>query len=225
MYDNYRNPVFEETNPVKTLPIIIAENGGQVYMDKINIDEGSSGDNESGTAIADRPMREQQLAICSRLRFINESINTLCVKREEGEAINHCRFQTINKNIQRMTMLALIRSSTRMTQEQNIEGGKRQNVSLSNTPRTLYDLWEEYTKGLGGAKAAKDFTEKERGAMKHRFLQRNVFWDCVIRLVNSGLSAYVAINKIYESYGRRSTLTKILREMSKDSDIHSCSIG
>ena len=58
MYNNYRNPVFEETNPVKRLPIIITGNKGQVYKDEKNIGEGSSGDNETGTTIADRPMQE-----------------------------------------------------------------------------------------------------------------------------------------------------------------------
>ena len=37
MYNNYRNSVFEETNPVKRLSIIITGNEGEVYMDEINI--------------------------------------------------------------------------------------------------------------------------------------------------------------------------------------------
>ena len=62
------------------------------------------------------PMCEQQLAIYSQLRLINDSIvNTLCVEIEEGEVMNHRRFQILNKNIQRMTMLAFTRSNTRMT--------------------------------------------------------------------------------------------------------------
>ena len=56
MYNNYKNLDFEETNPVKRVPIVITGSEGQVYMDEINI-EGS--DNPTGTNIADRPMREQ----------------------------------------------------------------------------------------------------------------------------------------------------------------------
>ena len=130
--------------------------------------------------------------------------------------MNNYRFQILNKNVQRMTMLAFTRSSAGMTTEQNTERATRQSVSLSSTPRTLYVLWDEYTKGLGGSKAAKDFTAKERGAVKYKFSRRKVFWDCVTRLVNSGLSADVAIDQIYTSYGRRSTVTKNLNKMSKD---------
>ena len=66
-------------------------------MDEIN-NEGS--DNPTGTTIADRPMRGQQLATYYQLRLINETINSLCVKIEEGEMLNHRHFQMLNKNIQ-----------------------------------------------------------------------------------------------------------------------------
>ena len=134
MYNNYRNPVFEETNPVKRLPIIITGNEGQVYMDEIDIGEGSSGDNQTGTTIADRPMREQQLAIYSQLKLMNNTINELCVKIEEGEIMNHRHYQNINKNIQRMTMLSFTRSNARVTQEQSTATPTRQSTSLSSTP-------------------------------------------------------------------------------------------
>ena len=144
-------------------------------MDKINIGGGSSGDNETRTTIADRPIRKQQLAINSQLKSINDSINTFCVEIEEGEAMNHCHFQTINKNIQRMTMFSFTRSSARMIQEQKKERGTRQSASLSNTLRTLYAQWKDYTKGLGGTKATKDFTAKERGTVKHKFSRKFFF--------------------------------------------------
>ena len=70
--------------------------------------------------------------------------------------------------------------------------------------------------GLNGSKAAKDLTAEQRGAVKHKHCRRKVFWNCVTRLVNSGLSANVAIDQIYTAYGRSNTVTKILREMSKD---------
>ena len=92
----------------------------------------------------------------------------------------------------------------------------RQNASLSSTQRTLYVLWEEYFRGLNGAKAAKNFTAAQRGAVKHKYCLRKVFLDCVTRLVNSGLSVDIAIDQIYTTYGRRNAVTKILWETSKD---------
>ena len=105
MYDNYKNSDFEETNPEKRIPIVITGNEGQVYIDEINI-EGS--DNPPGTTIVDRCMREQQLDIYFQLRLINKTINSLHNKIE-GDKLNCRRFQMLNKNIQRISMLACTR--------------------------------------------------------------------------------------------------------------------
>ena len=40
-------------------------------------------------------------------------------------------------------------------------------------------LWDEYEKRLGDNKAAKDFTEHERGAVKYNYYRRKVFWEVV----------------------------------------------
>ena len=89
MYNYYRNLDFEETNPVKRSSVKITGNKGQVFMDKISIYERLSG---TGTTIADRPMHEHKLAIYSQLGLINDSLNSLRVKIEEGEVLNHRRF-------------------------------------------------------------------------------------------------------------------------------------
>ena len=39
-------------------------------------------------------------------------------------------------------------------------------ATLSRVPRTLHLLWTEYEVGIGGWKAAKDFTAHERGKEK-----------------------------------------------------------
>ena len=71
----------------------------------------------------------------------------------------------LNKNIQRISIIAFTRSNARVTQEQNIVTPTTQNASLLNTLRTLYVLGEEYSRGLNRAKAAKDFTAEQRGAV------------------------------------------------------------
>ena len=50
-------------------------------MDEINIDEGSSKADLTVSTIADRPMLEQQLAIYSQLRLMNDSILSSSVYR------------------------------------------------------------------------------------------------------------------------------------------------
>ena len=70
----------------------------------------------------------------------------------------------------------------------------RINVTLSASPRTLYDLWDEFNHGIGGQKPAKDFTPRERGMVKHKYSRQKVVWDTVARLVNSGLTSHVSID-------------------------------
>ncbi len=40
---------------------------------------------------------------------------------------------------------------------------------LSRCPHSLHDLWRECAFGSTGVKAAKDFTDKERGTMKYKY--------------------------------------------------------
>jgi hypothetical protein len=74
------------------------------------------------------------------------------------------------------------------------------NATLSPLPRTLYDLWVEYTTGIGGRKAARDFSTIERGRDKYRFYRRKHVWDIVSNLVNAGVNSRVAVDRIYNHY-------------------------
>ena len=92
-----------------------------------------------------------------------------------------------------------------------------QQTSLSSNPRTLYDLWEEYTVGLGGRKPAKEYTPTERGKVTYKYTRRKVVWDVITTLTNSGLHSHVAIDRIYDYYGRDKTITQVINLMRKDS--------
>ena len=52
--------------------------------------------------------------------------------------------------------------------------------------KNLFDLWQEYEFGLSGNKPAKDFTRLERGKHKYAYCRRKVFWEIIIKLVNTG---------------------------------------
>ena len=49
-------------------------------------------------------------------------------------------------------------------------------AKLSSCLKSLHDLWREYTFGSPDVKAAKDFTEKERGADKSKYYRRKIVW-------------------------------------------------
>ena len=90
---------------------------------------------------------------------------------------------------------------------------------LSKMPRTLFDLWKEYTTGLNGHKAAKDFTRQERGGKtRYVFYKRNVFWAYVkdeLR-ANPESNVHQVIDELYARYGRRSSVTTIIKCISRD---------
>ena len=87
---------------------------------------------------------------------------------------------------------------------------------LSATPRTLHDVWMEYTVGIGGSKPARDFSSRERGAYKHRYCARKIIWDRVALLVCTGLNAQTACDRIYDVYGHGKSVTFIINALKKD---------
>lgn len=89
-------------------------------------------------------------------------------------------------------------------------------IQLSSCPKTLHSLWTEYQHGIGGRKAAKDFTLVERGANKFSYSRRKTFWECITKHVNARYTAAAAIDKVHASYGEKLSVTKILNLMIAD---------
>ena len=89
-------------------------------------------------------------------------------------------------------------------------------VELSKSPKHLAELWYEFTVGLGGRKPARDFTYQERGASKSRYSRRKLVWDLIQGLILQGHSHTAAINKIYNTYGRGLSVSKIIECIRRD---------
>ena len=91
-------------------------------------------------------------------------------------------------------------------------------ADLSTSPKSLHDLWLEYTVGLEGRKLARDFNAVERGEkrVKYRYCRRKVFWDCVSKHVNAGYAVDTVFNRIRECYGHSLSVYDILIRMAKD---------
>ena len=66
---------------------------------------------------------------------------------------------------------------------------------------------------MNGKKPAKDFTESERGRVKSVYSFRLKFWEKCDEMVRGGLTANVACDRIYQAYGVRTSVTKILTAM------------
>ena len=92
-------------------------------------------------------------------------------------------------------------------------------VELSRRPKSLEALWKEYMDGIDGNKPARDYTPAERGANKCLYSRRKVFWDCIDTHCKMGFEWRVAVNRVYEAYGRKLSVTKILLAMTRDKAI------
>jgi hypothetical protein len=89
-------------------------------------------------------------------------------------------------------------------------------TTLSSQPRSLFELWEEYEFGLGGRKAAKRFSTRERGRVRYKYHRRKVVWDKVQEMIRRGHTYHTAIDELYQKYGEQSTVTEIINRMRRD---------
>ena len=87
---------------------------------------------------------------------------------------------------------------------------------LSNMPKTLQALWNEYEFGIGNNKPAKLFTSCERGKCRYTYHRRKVVWDQIADMVRRGWDAQDACNKLYDVYGHQLSVTAIINQMRKD---------
>ncbi len=90
------------------------------------------------------------------------------------------------------------------------------NARLLHNPRTLCLLWEEYTAGLGGHKAAQLFTSAKRGRSKYTYCRRKHVWKKISELIRAGHSSDTAIDNMYKAYGESLYVTKIICAMVAD---------
>ena len=121
--------------------------------------------------------------------------------------------QRIDRNPINMLQRAAARNQALPVQRQlaNVSS----NATLHPSPRTVQLLWTEYIEGIGGRKAAKDFTPQERGRDKSRYCRRKVVWDLIKTQVNAGRMATDVINSIYAHCGGLS-VTAIIQRVRKD---------
>jgi hypothetical protein len=82
------------------------------------------------------------------------------------------------------------------------------------------ELWHEFKHGINGGKPAEQFSTAERncriGGLKQKYYRRSVVWQCMDRLVRSGLTPQAAANRIHEAYGHNLSVTQIINLMIHD---------
>jgi hypothetical protein len=231
--DNFNLPEF---NPIRRVPVVVTGDQGCVYIDVVpSFDEadGAGGEILTGgratTVSSTGGIQAQLLAIQSLTSQIRRELQEMRTNQMADRVFAAKNFLIVNSNIRRIALQPGLRGSMG-----TVAGGSDDNprgaplaiaglgaapASLSPNPKNLFDLWQEYQIGIGGRKAAKLFTQSERGGkMKHKYSRRKVIWTTVRGMVRLGLTADAAIDQIYAVYGQQTCVTKIINQMKKDKE-------
>ena len=96
------------------------------------------------------------------------------------------------------------------------QGQDARPAQLVTNPKLLSVLWDERQNGVGGNLPAKLFTPAQRGAVRAKYSQRKVFWDCVERQIDNGCTASTAIARIERIYSGFRSITQKLIALRKD---------
>ena len=238
-YASCRPPDYpEDVNPIKKSLLVIFQVGDQVCIERCVPEDDGQCDND-GNVVArvnnDNPVAQQQDRMRNqfgRREFANQltaqlhNIQLRLTRLEEKvEASTGGMKQEflkqvsmLNRNVNRLQVFA---PRQRVGRAGNDNGGapvasRQTNARLSARPKDLHSLWTEYTHGLGGLKAARDFTPVERGQDKRKYCKRKVFWDVILKLVDAGWTAPAAVDYVYQVYGRHVSVTTILVVMLRD---------
>ena len=220
----------ENENPVKKVLLVISGHEGEVYIDELLNDSDEEDDNNldgEPPRIRRRHRRDHDIA------GLHTQMRNLRRQNEQLEAANERRANISDAHLALLTRLVrrLLGQAARPMRNPTI-GKVRINIqvpppapptgepivpaTLSPLPKTIHTLWLEYQFGIGGRKAAKDFTSFERGKVKYNYHRRKVVWDVVGELVCGGWTAAVACDRISEVYGQQESVTNIINRMRKD---------
>ena len=211
------------TNPIEKVPLEARHNGDQlVLVPLVHRGDGDAENDNGGVDVAATEGGITSLAgVVDSERDVLLAQNHLlqqCVEDMKNEMVSilaeHRQYMvTINSNVRRVAIQPVVVSRS-VPSSSSARAGKP--AQLSRSPKSLYLLWDEYERGLENNKAAKNFTQHERGAVKHTYCRRNAFWEVVERLTRRGHTSRVAIDMIRAAYGLSKSVTKVIDLMRDD---------
>jgi hypothetical protein len=228
-----------ETVPVVKIPLCILREGDQLVIEEINENDLmilGGGDGGGGGAIASGASRgavQQMLqALLIRNSRLEQSLQQLQVSSQASQAETRnfidARFRILNNNV-RATGGTIaggfaIQNNGGQLRRMNDPAAPALNeviqpARLSQGPKSIMQLWQEYQVGLNGNKAARLFTPNERNSsrdIKQKYYRRNKVWELMDRLIRSGLSVDAAIARIHGAYGSNLTMTVLVKEIIKN---------
>jgi hypothetical protein len=196
--------------------LVVSGNEGELYLDEIDADEGGGGV-ANARARLDMNERDRMQALYAQMTSLRRGQEALTKIIERLEIERKKEKREIIANLRRIALQPVVRHVARAEVEGEADNGRTAfAATLSAHPRSLHVLWEEYERGIGGRRAARLFTRDERGKVKDKYARRKIVWDLISTLVRGGLTAQVAIDRIYDHYGRTDSVTTIISKMKTD---------
>jgi hypothetical protein len=207
-----------ETNPVEKVSLLITGNGNELHIVDLMTQDatpnsdathigGGVGTGGSTAQGSGEEIQDLHSLIYQQERQIEE------LKRDHNERTDGplAEVRWMNTNIRRIARQPVIhRVGVDGIVNPSLIVLDRATPSLSSRPTNIYVLWKEYEFDIGGRKAAKDFTYRERGVSCAILCRRKVFWDIVLHLISHRYTNESAIDHIYNQYGKQKLVTQIL---------------
>ena len=203
---------------------------------QVSFDGGANivraGANQAGSLVTSEMIQ----TILIRLNHMDHAIQTLFNLQQAGLAEHRVwmanKFGVVNNNIRAFGgtieggfQIQRANAGRRLRRFKDDEGfdvgdDVPNMATLSNNPRSLHELWQEYKYGIDGRKPAEQFTSKERNnrqkGTKQKYYRRNCVWKCIERLVRNGDTPATAIARIRQCYGHSSPVSTIIQGMIRD---------
>ena len=230
VHENYHRLHNKEldTNPVERIALMAHGCDGEVFLDEIIEERRDPQDPQPGnrvlrndeahshiTGMSEQSAADRLRGMQSQLSSLKASVLSLEEKMLANDAIVDRKLTSIQRGVQRLNDSPgrRIRASGTAV---HVGRDDRLETDLSRLPKTLYELWDEYTVGLEGRKPAKLYTSTERGRCKYKYTRRKVVWSKVEELVLGGHTAHAAIDMILDHYGKEKSVTQVINLMRKD---------
>ena len=213
-------------NPVKKVPVVVSGDEGSVFIELIDEELAVVGTNNriaGGTGI-----REQLLTLQSGISQLRRDSQDIKLTQGVDRSTIMNELKMIHRNIKRignqpgrMMAAAAGQRAENLNLLAGVVAGRADVIepptaSLSPMPRNLFELWREYSHGIGGRKPAELFSHHEKGRVKHKYHRRNVVWRIIDGLIKRGFTAETAIDRIHAIYGSQTSVTNIINGLKRD---------
>jgi hypothetical protein len=177
----------EDENPVARILVEVYEVEGILMVTDMGVEEGEQ-DMQQGRQNEDNRRGGDIISLRREIHELKTTVGAVKTQQDQMKMDSNQNFKQVFRHLNRIESQPGRR--TRVADDDGAPADQdhlpEHHARLARCPKTLHLLWDEWTNGINGSKAARTFTARERGRVKHVFSKRKIFWDKVSKLVRSG---------------------------------------